>query len=118
VEYLRPPHWFIENTANGNFRLATTPFMQALEPYKYTCTYCKYGMPYKKRTDIWTNVQGLELEMCKPSCPCPLWMNRCHPATAQSGTHVLVRGERIKGTPAQRAYIVPGPLMKVLFQGI
>ena len=52
VKYFKPRVWFIENPQSG--LLKKQPFMEGL-PY-FDIDYCKYGMPYRKRTRLWTNL--------------------------------------------------------------
>lgn len=44
-------------------------FMQGLP--RYTVTYCQYGTPYMKPTDLWTNHSDPQFKpMCKNGDPC------------------------------------------------
>jgi hypothetical protein len=36
---------------------------------RQTVSYCKYGKPYRKNTDLWNNIDNLQLEICKKDCP-------------------------------------------------
>lgn len=54
INYFQPRLWFIENPQTG--LLKTREFMNGL-PF-YDVDYCQYGMPYRKRTRIWTNQIG------------------------------------------------------------
>lgn len=58
--------FFIENPRAG---MRT---MKCLEHYpRYTITYCQYGFPYQKATDIWTNHPDPQFKtMCKAGDPC------------------------------------------------
>ena len=52
-------------------------------PYK-DIDYCKYGMPYRKRTRLWNNVfNWIPKELCKKDCGNVF--NNKHIATAQRG---------------------------------
>jgi hypothetical protein len=116
IDYLRPKYWFIENP-RGHLRLR--PFMQPLEPYMHTCTYCMYGTPFRKPTNIWTNVGGLSLCMCTRRTPCnSITPDGRHPSTAQSGHHKRDGVVLDKGTRRNEAYRIPSPLVKALFSGI
>jgi hypothetical protein len=84
ISYLKPRHWFIENPVG---LLATRPFMQKMTPFMMTCTYCKYGAPFRKATNIWASfAQPDLLKVCDKRHPCH-HMARCgkHPQVAQSG---------------------------------
>ena len=65
IEYLQPKHYIIENPQTG--LLKDQWFM-----YGIPCTdidYCKYGMPYRKRTRLWNNVFNWRPRpLCKKDC--------------------------------------------------
>jgi hypothetical protein len=78
-----PFFWTIENPVG---LLRTRPYMQRLRPYLNTTSYCKWGKPFRKDTDIWTNVPGLELPVCRQGTYCATKAALGHhPVTAQSG---------------------------------
>ena len=52
LEYFEPRYWMIENPQTG--KLKDQIIMQGI-PFK-DIDYCKYGMPYRKRTRLWNNV--------------------------------------------------------------
>lgn len=63
---LNPSLWFIENPMGG---LRKMDFMQGLP--RYMITYCQYGFPYRKATDIWTNHPDPQFKPpCKNGDPC------------------------------------------------
>ena len=65
IEYLEPGHFVIENPQTG--LLKNQYFMYGI-PYK-DIDYCKYGMPYRKRTRLWNNVfNWIPKELCKKDC--------------------------------------------------
>ena len=65
IEYLKPKYFVIENPQTG--LLKKQPFMNE---YKYNdVDYCKYGMPYRKRTRLWNNLENFKpKELCKKDC--------------------------------------------------
>lgn len=66
VRQLNPKLWFIENPVGG---LRKMGFMRGLP--RYTITYCQYGFPYRKATDIWTNHPDPKFKPpCKNGDPC------------------------------------------------
>lgn len=68
IQKLNPKYWFIENP-RGGMRKAT--FMQELNKYRYTVTYCQYGDNRMKPTDIWTNYPNPKFKpMCKNGDSC------------------------------------------------
>ena len=52
IEYLNPTYFVLENPQTSLLKEQT--FMYGI-PYK-DIDYCKYGMPYRKRTRLWNNV--------------------------------------------------------------
>ncbi len=60
IEELKPKYFFIENPVG---MMRKQEFMKLL-PRK-TITYCKYGMKYRKATDIWTNATSW---ISRPTC--------------------------------------------------
>ena len=65
IEYFKPMAWFIENPQTG--LLKKQEFMNGL-PYK-DIDYCKYGMPYRKRTRLWNNLDTWKpRDLCMRDC--------------------------------------------------
>ncbi len=66
IDYFNCEWWFIENPQTS--LLKHQPFMKDL-PY-VDGDYCMYGLPYRKRTRIWTNkiYQSEPLELCNKKC--------------------------------------------------
>ena len=65
IEYLEPKHFIIENPQTG--LLKEQWFMYGM-PYT-DIDYCKYGMPYRKRTRLWNNVLNwIPRPLCKKDC--------------------------------------------------
>ena len=65
MKYLTPKYLVIENFQSGP--LKKQPFMGE---FKYNdVDYCKYGMPYYKRTRLWNNLENFKpKELCKNDC--------------------------------------------------
>ena len=67
IEYFNPPMGYVvENPQTG--LLKDRDFMHG-KPYT-DIDYCKYGMPYRKRTRLWNNLQGKweGRPLCKRDC--------------------------------------------------
>ena len=63
IEYLQPNYYFIENPQSGKMKYYITD-----KPF-YDVDYCKYAnWGYRKRTRIWTNLQGFIPKLCKKDC--------------------------------------------------
>ena len=62
IRYFGPKYWIIENPQNG--KLKEQEFMTDL-PFKDVDD-CKYGMPYRKRTRLWNNVESWDpIPLCQ-----------------------------------------------------
>ena len=65
IRYLQPTYFIIENPQTG--LLKNQWFMNDI-PYN-DVDYCKYGMPYRKRTRLWNNIPGFKpLPLCNKDC--------------------------------------------------
>ena len=66
IKELNPKFFFIENPMGG---LRKMDYMQGIP--RHLITYCKYGFPYRKATDIFTNHPNPEfIPPCKNGDPC------------------------------------------------
>ena len=75
--------------------------------------YCKYGMPYRKRTRLWNNVfQWEPRNLCKKDCG--YISNGKHIASAQKGPS---HDADIKYSQNE-LYVIPETLIKDLFDSI
>ena len=65
INYFKPRWWFIENPQTG--LLKEQSFMKDFG--FYDVDYCKYGTEYRKRTRIWSNIEGwTPKSLCKKDC--------------------------------------------------
>ena len=65
IDYFKPKYWIIENPQTG--LLKEQPFMGGLR--YYDVDYCKYGMNYRKRTRLWSNIETWKPKpLCKEDC--------------------------------------------------
>jgi hypothetical protein len=53
IQYFNPSRWVIENPVG---LLRHQPIMDDLSHLRKTVSYCRYGFPYRKNTDLWTNI--------------------------------------------------------------
>ena len=103
IEYLDPEHFVIENPQTG--LLKNQHFMYGI-PYK-DIDYCKYGMPYRKRTRLWNNVfNWIPKELCKKDGG-NITDNK-HNATAQGGPSKHLLNNRFNQSDL---YVVPEQLI-------
>ncbi len=109
IQQLQPKVWVIENPVGF---LEKRTFMQEHANLKHTTTYCCYGFPYRKATNIWTNAPVL-LKNCKDTpCAYKLTHNR-HAQTAQHGPSKHSDGTITPGSGAQNTlYAVPAKLVQ------
>ena len=111
IEYLKPRYFIIENPQTG--LLKQQPFMDNI-PYK-DIDYCKYGMPYRKRTRLWNNVfNWIPQPLCNKDCNS---MNgNKHIAEAQ---RLTTTSDGVKKNFEQNdLYKIPGLLIKEIFESI
>ena len=100
INYLRPKYWFIENPETG--LLKKRPFMQGI-PYVVT-DYCMHGMPFRKRTALWSNVTD-ELAPLVRRCD-----KRC--GAVLEGRHVTSVEAAFAGDKRGK---IPQPLLLAIF---
>jgi len=111
IKYFDPIFFMIENPQTG--LLKNQYFMKDI-PYD-DLDYCKYGMPYRKRTRIWNNIFGWK--------PKPLCQNDCD--NFQNGKHkeVAQRGPSGKKETwsnqilhkQKELYVIPSELLEHIF---
>ena len=78
IDYFKPKIWFIENPQTG--LLKKQDFMEGL--HYVDVDYCKYGMPYRKRTRLWNSlINFTPRPLCRKDCNSI--RNGKHLATAQ-----------------------------------
>ena len=84
INYFQPTAWAMENPQTG---LLKWQECVALLPY-VDLDYCKYGLPYRKRTRLWTNVTTfVPRPLCRYDCPASNPIARKHAKSAQQGAH-------------------------------
>ena len=115
LEYFEPTYWMIENPQTG---LMKDQIEMWGVPYK-DVDYCKYGMPYRKRTRIWNNVfNWIPRTLCIKDCNS---MNgNKHIASAQRGA-TGKDPAAWAGQPTfsqKQLYRVPAELIEELFDSI
>jgi site-specific DNA-cytosine methylase len=65
IEYFDPTYWLLENPQTG---LLKSQACMANRPV-VDLDYCKYGMPYRKRTRLWNNLANWTPKpLCKKDC--------------------------------------------------
>ena len=114
IDYFQPKYYIIENPQSG--LLKEQSFMYGI-PYT-DVDYCKYGMPYRKRTRLWNNVLDfIPRPLCKKDCDSMVG-NR-HKATAQR----MPRGRKQDWGDQplfdqSDLYVIPEALIYEIFGGI
>ena len=70
INELKPKYWFLENPQTG--LLKKQPILNDFPNYQLgfkDVSYCKYGLPYRKQTRIWTNCsQWKPRPICRKDC--------------------------------------------------
>ena len=78
--------------------------------------YCKYGMPYRKRTRIWNNVFKWEPRpLCKKDCWAIDETGKKHKCIAQRGATKTYKNSSFKQS---ELYMVPNELIEEIFSKI
>ena len=112
IQYLDPQYWIIENPQTG--KLKEQEFMMGL-PFK-DVDYCKYGMPYRKRTRLWNNVECWDPRpLCHKDCDSMSDNRRRHNETAQRIPPTGREGRRFR---REELYKVPESLISEIFTSI
>ena len=114
IEYLNPKYYIIENPQTG--LLKEQWFMYGM-PYT-DIDYCKYGMPYRKRTRLWNNVFNWKPRpLCKKDCNS--MVGNKHKAEAQrmpSGKKQDWGDQPLFGL--SDLYVIPSDLIYEIFSSI
>ena len=114
IEYLNPKYYIIENPQTG--LLKKQWFMYGM-PY-IDIDYCKYGMPYRKRTRLWNNVFNWKPRpLCKKDCNS--MVGNKHKAEAQrmpSGKKQDWGDQPLFGL--SDLYVIPSDLIYEIFNSI
>ena len=108
IHDLLPKYWMIEHPQTG--LLKKQLFMLGI-PYT-DIDYCKYGMPYRKRTRIWNNITTWKPQpLCKKDCNSMMEDGRRHIATGQRGS----RKSLYQYNPLSLLHTIPYPLVHEIF---
>jgi hypothetical protein len=99
--------WFMENPRG---RMQYRAFMKHL-PNKYLVCYCRYGTPFMKPTNIWSNVAGFAPLQCSKGKRCDSIVNGKHLRVI--GNNALVNGRGVHKMREKHA--VPPGLIRELF---
>ena len=112
LEYFKPKYWIIENPQTG--LLKKQDFMMGIPCNDVD--YCKYGLPYRKRTRLWNNVDNWY--------PRPLCCRDCNSMNETKTRHIQ-EAQRFGSTPERRLtqqrfqqselYRVPKTLVEEIF---
>jgi hypothetical protein len=110
IEYLTPKYYIIENPQTG--LLKGQSFMNGI-PY-IDIDYCKYNMPYRKRTRIWSNIEWIAKPLCSKDCN---YMNgNRHLRTTQKGNNKKYKADR--NYEQNNLYVIPSELIMDIFKGV
>ena len=110
IDYFKPTYYTLENPQTGY--LKSQSFMNTLS-YN-DVDYCKYGMPYRKRTRIWNNLPNwTPIPLCKKDCNSMVG-NR-HMCVAQKGPDTNNDTNRFKQS---ELYVIPEALVIEIINSI
>jgi hypothetical protein len=114
IDYLQPKYYIIENPQSG--LLKHQPFMQG-RPYS-DLDYCRYGMPYRKRTRLWNNLPFFNPLMCCRLCEVMTEDKKRHINTAQHSPKPAARLEGSRDFTLRHLYMVPRALTEYIVECI
>ena len=84
IRELEPEFFLIENPHNTATGLCVQPEMADMEEFRQTHSYCKWGFPYPKPTDIWCSHKIPGGGVCRKATPCANKREHgSHPITIQ-----------------------------------
>ena len=116
IVYLLPKFYILENPQTG--LLKSQNFMTDL--HYYDVDYCKYGMPYRKRTRLWTNLTTwTPRPLCKKDCDSMTEDRTRHIEQAQRlPTGAVETWANQRRHTREELYKIPPDLIKDLFTEI
>lgn len=111
----KPTYWFIENPRGMMRKVIDSIFAKyAVTGYHHhTITYCQYGHPIMKPTDIWTNASWFKPRpMCKNGAPCHI----ASPRGSKTGLQGVydMKWDKARGRGVARS-VVPPDLFEEIF---
>ena len=115
LRYFEPRYWVLENPQTGY--LKNQVFMTEL-PYN-DVDYCRYGMPYRKRTRLWNNIANwTPRPLCRRDCDSTDPVTKRHLQIAQRSPHGASSqwGER-HSNRLTHLYRVPTGLISEILEG-
>ena len=114
IEYYNPTYYIVENPQTG--LLKEQWFMYGL-PYK-DIDYCKYGMPYRKRTRLWNNVfNWTPRPLCKRDCGSMDISGKRHITIAQQSPNKTSKSNnQIWSYQTSQLYVIPSALIYEIFE--
>jgi len=112
IDYLKPKYFFIENPQSGLMKTYITDLNF------YDVDYCKYGFDYRKRTRIWTNLQGFTPKICKKDCGKMVKIDGHHLHKSNCGNTLRLRLTDNVSTSKLDRYRLPPNLIRDLFNQI
>ena len=104
IDYLKPPFFVLENPQTGYLKNQTFMHNRRYNDIDY----CKYGMPYRKRTRLWNNLENWTPKpLCKSDCGNTV--GKRHPTSAQKGSSGKWGDDSNYKT--NELYVIPEPLI-------
>ena len=112
LEYFEPTYWLIENPQTG---LLKDQLCMYGIPFK-DVDYCRYGLPYRKRTRIWNNVFSWEPKpLCNKNCNSMNETRTRHIQEAQRSGSTAERRLTQQRFRQSELYRVPSELISEIF---
>ena len=112
LEYYCPKNWMMENPQTG---LLKDQLMMWGIPFK-DIDYCRYGLPYRKRTRIWNNAfRWQPRPLCKKDCEAMNETRTRHKEEAQQAGSTRERRLIQRIFKTAELYRVPSSLVQEIF---
>ena len=109
INYFQPKYWILENPQTG---LLKEQEMMTWIPYN-DIDYCKYGLPYRKRTRLWNNIDSWHPKpLCKRDCDSMNETRTRHIQEAQQGGSTAERRQTQRTFSTSDLYKVPSELIE------
>lgn len=115
INYFNPKYWFMENPATGRMK------NYIHDKNSYIVDYCQYAdWGYRKRTQIWTNLEGFTPKKCDPlTCTSILKINdrmlhKCNLGNFSNKKIIKENGGKGE-TSLKERYRIPPNLITELF---
>lgn len=115
IEYFKPKRFVIENPVG---LMRESKVMKEYNHLIKTVSYCKYGFPYRKNTDLWTNTTFTPKKCERGTLCLSAKKHGYHLNTVQQGTTYANGSRQISTGSLLDRYRVPTGLIRDIFASV